>query len=184
MNHPAAHLRAALFVGASALSLRCAVLIILPTGYPADMHGWMETARHVTEHGLSQAYAPPLQGNLYPPAFFYPLWLTGQLYRTCCSPEFHLQTRALDILMRLGPALADALNAALVCYLASRWTRQCSAVCCGLAYAANPAVLANVAFMGMIGDSYYVLLLLLSILAVLRSATVAAVACISLGVLV
>jgi len=154
-----------LFVGIIALLIRLAIVLLVPAGHPSDMRGWMETTKYLIDGGLTSIYAQNLQGNAYPPAFFYPLWLVGYIYKLCCSPRFEYPTRTLDILMRSGPILADAAIAALVCWLAGKWTTRRGALIAGLLYAVNPAVLTTVAWMSMIGDPYYVLLILLSLVA-------------------
>lgn len=152
-----------LFVGVIALLVRLTIVLLVPAGHPDDMRGWMETTKYLVDGGLSSIYAQNLQGNAYPPAFFYPLWLVGYTYKLCCSSHFEYPTRTLDILMRLGPALADAAIAALICRLACNWTTRGRALVAGLVYAVNPAVLTTAAWMSMVGDPYYVLLLLLSL---------------------
>ncbi|MBV9546421.1 MAG: hypothetical protein JOY61_18790, partial [Chloroflexi bacterium] len=109
-------------LGFVALLTRLAIVLATPSLQAGDMEGWQQTARRVTLDGIGTGYASLDPGSLYPPAFFYPLWATGQLYRVCCSPDFTTGTRMLDVLMRLAPILADSLVAVLVYALARTWT--------------------------------------------------------------
>lgn len=171
-------------LGMAALVVRMAIVAAVPAGHASDMRGWMETSRHVVENGPGAAYSQPLQGNLYPPAFFYPLWLSGWLYQACCSQDFRLGTRALDVLMRVGPALADCLVAVLVYQLAALYAGRRLARLSGLAYALNPAVLTTSAWMSMIGDSYYLLMVLVSLLAMLLEHPAVALSSLVVAVLI
>jgi hypothetical protein len=155
-------------VGLVALLARLAVVLSGPSLESGDMAGWEETARRVTLAGVHAGYASLDPGSLYPPAFLYPLWAIGHVYRACCSPDFVTDTRMLDALMRLGPILADALLAVLVCRLARTWADPDQARWAGLLYAMCPAVLVTVAQRGMIGDPYVGVLVIVALLAALR----------------
>jgi hypothetical protein len=166
-----------------ALAARLAIVLALPSGEPGDMAGWVETARRVTVHGLHAGYAVLAPGSLYPPAFLYPLWVTGQAYMLCCSPGFDTGTRTLDVFMRLGPIVADTFLTVLVYVLARRWSDRARARWASLLYALNPAVLATVAWKGMVGDPYYLVLIMVALLGALKGRAVPAAFCLTLGVL-
>src|SRR5215212_8388077 len=173
-----------LVIGTVALIVRLVIILAVPVGEAGDMAGWTETARRVSLDGIQTAYAVLSPASLYPPGFMYPLWATGQVYRWCCSPDFELGTRSLDVLMRLGPALADSALSIVVGCLAAAVSDRGRPLWAGLIYALNPAILATVAWKGMIGDPYYVLFVALGVLAELRFRSLSAAACVTLGVLV
>ena len=156
-----------LWIGLFAFVVRLIIILNVPNGFSWDMGGWIETTKHIVANGFQNAYSKPLMGNLYPPGFFYPLWLTGQIYRVCCSPDFATDTPTLDFLMRLGPIIADSFIAILVYRIALLWTDARRAIIAGIAYALNPAALTTTAWMSMIGDPYYLLPTLLSLFAAL-----------------
>lgn len=170
-------------VGVIALLVRLVVVWVVPLADRGDLVGWEETAQRVTLAGIQRGYASLDPGSLYPPAFFYPLWLTGKVYVACCSPEFALGTRSLDLLMRLGPVIVDALLACLVWALARTWSPGPGAGRAGLLYAVCPAVLVTVGQRGMIGDPYVAALVVVAVLAVQRGWSVAAAASATLAVL-
>ncbi|MBI5649875.1 MAG: hypothetical protein HZC40_05415 [Chloroflexi bacterium] len=174
----------AVAIGLVAFLVRLGIILTVPNGFPFDMWGWVETTRHIVLNGFANAYSAHLQGNLYPPGFFYPLWATGEIYRACCSPQFDPDTPALDFLMRVGPIVADALIAILVYRLALLWNDSRRAMVSGIAYAFNPAALTTTAWMSMIGDPYYLLPALLSLLAALTNHFAAASALIALAILI
>jgi len=171
-------------VAVVALATRVAIILLAPSGQTGDMVGWVATAQRVAADGVQAGYGVLDPGSLYPPAFFYPLWLTGKLYTLCCSPAFATDTHSLDVLMRVGPVVADAALAVLVYCLALAWSGPSRARWAGLLYALNPAVLATVAWQGMIGDAYYASLLVLALLCVLRGQVVPSAVCLTLAVLV
>ncbi|MBO0883415.1 MAG: hypothetical protein J2P17_24385, partial [Mycobacterium sp.] len=131
-------------------------------------------------------YAHLDPGSLYPPAFFYPLWLVGQLYRACCSADFITDSPQLDVIMRLIPSIVDAVVASLVVVLARslEGSTPRRAVWAGLAYAFNPAVLITVSQRGMIGDPYFVALIVLAVIAARYANNTLAAGLFTLAVLV
>jgi Gpi18-like mannosyltransferase len=151
-----------------ALILRMAIVVAVPAGFPTDMAGWVEAALLVTTRGIQGAYGASFAGNLYPPAFFYPLWLAGSAFRGCCDAASAPGGAGLDLALRLGAVAADSLIAALVYLAGLRLAGSQRAREAALVYAINPAVLATVAWMGMVGDSFYLLFVLLALLAVLH----------------
>ncbi|MBO0880375.1 MAG: hypothetical protein J2P17_08495 [Mycobacterium sp.] len=159
--------RPVMLIGGVALVVRLAIVFLLPDAEPGDLAGWEEAAARVVRNGVQAAYASLDPGSLYPPAFFYPLWLVGQLYRTCCSADFATDSPQLDVLMRLVPSIVDAVVAPLVFVLARslEGSTPRRAMWAGLAYALNPAVLITVSQRGMIGDPYYVALIVLAVIA-------------------
>jgi hypothetical protein len=173
-------------IGAVALAVRLAIVFLLPDGEPGDLAGWEDAAARVALNGVQAAYTQLDPGSLYPPAFFYPLWLVGQLYRTCCSAEFATETPQLDVLMRLVPSVVDAAIAPLVFVLARslEGSTPRRAAVAGLAYALNPAVLITVSQRGMIGDPYFVLLVVLSMIATRNAHNTLAAGVFTLAVLV
>jgi Gpi18-like mannosyltransferase len=183
-NPPFRDLAGVLAVVSIAFAVRMAIVVNVPDAYDWDMRGWIDATRFLLEHGLHAIYSEPLMGNLYPPAYFYPLWVTGKLYAVCCSGPFTFENEAVVFWMRLGPVLADALNAGLVYLLARTWNRRRPALAAGIAYALNPAVLTTTAWMSMVGDSTYVLFVLLSFLAVVSERWELALLPLALGVLV
>ncbi|MGI9148390.1 MAG: hypothetical protein ACR2IK_17885 [Chloroflexota bacterium] len=181
----AASWRSVALIGLTALIVRLALVLLVPDGEPCDLLGWEEAAQRVTQDGIGSAYATLTPGSLYPPAFFYPLWLTGQLYQTCCSPAFVVGTGTLDVLMRVAPSIADALVACLVFALARAMAPVggTRALVAGLLYAVCPAVLVTVAQRGMIGDPYLAALVVGAVLAVKRGRRSVAAVCVTLAVL-
>jgi Gpi18-like mannosyltransferase len=171
-------------IGLIAFFIRLIIILTVPNGFPFDMWGWVETTRYIVLNGFANAYSAHLQGNLYPPGFFYPLWITGEIYRACCSPQFDLDTPALDFLMRVGPIIADSFIAIVVYRLALLWSDTRRAMISGIAYAINPAALTTTAWMSMIGDPYYLLPALLSLLAALTNHFASASALIALAILI
>lgn len=178
--------RPVVLLGAVALAIRLAIVFLLPDGEPGDLLGWEDAAARVALNGVQAAYTQLDPGSLYPPAFFYPLWLVGQLYRTCCSAEFATNTPQLDVLMRLLPSVVDAAIAPLVFVLARslEGSTPRRAMLAGLAYACNPAVLITVSQRGMIGDPYFVLLIVLSVVAARYANNMLAAGLFTLAVLV
>ncbi|MDQ3811554.1 MAG: hypothetical protein M3336_14825, partial [Chloroflexota bacterium] len=79
-------------MGLVAFVLRLAIVLGAPAVEAGDMAGWEDTAQRVTKTGIHAGYASLEPGSLYPPAFLYPLWVTGQVYRACCSPAFVTDT--------------------------------------------------------------------------------------------
>src|SRR5579862_3744805 len=77
-----------------ALGVRLLIIFLVPPGYPGDMAGWVDTTARIIHDGLAAAYAVLAPGDLYPPAFLYPLWLAGHVYTACCSTEFVHGNRA------------------------------------------------------------------------------------------
>ena len=170
-------------IGTLALGVRLAIILAGPALEAGDMAGWEETTRRVTLVGVHAGYASLDPGSLYPPAFLYPLWIIGQAYRLCCSPEVATGTRTLDALLRAGPSLADALLAALVYALARTWSAPGPARWAGLVYAVCPAVLVTVAQQGMIGDPALGVLVVLALLGALHGRPLLATVCLVLAVL-
>jgi len=183
-NQPAALVaRDVALVGLLALVVRLALVYAGPSLEAGDMAGWQESARRVTSMGIHAGYTSLDPGSLYPPAFLYPLWAVGHVYRTCCSPDFVTGTDTLDALMRIGPVLADALLAVLIYVLARTWLDRAKARRAGLLYALCPAALVTVAQQGMIGDPYVGVLVILALLAALGRHSVVSAICLSLAVL-
>ena len=146
-----------------AFVIRLLIVVNVPNGFPWDMWGWIETTQRLVVNGLPNIYAEHLQGNLYPPGFFYPLWFTGQIYRACCSPQFDPQSPTIEFWLRLSSILADSFIAVTVYLIARMWLSTRRAFASGVVYALNPVVLTTTAWMSMIGDPYYLLPVMLAI---------------------
>lgn len=167
-----------------ALAVRLIIVLTVPNGFPWDMWGWIETTQRLVVTGLPNVYAEHLQGNLYPPGFFYPLWLVGQIYRLGFSPQFDPQSPTLELLLRLSAILADSFNALVVYLIARMGLDARRAFASGIVYALNPVVLTTIAWMSMIGDPYYLLPVLLALYAALNERWSWAAALIALAVMI
>ncbi len=139
------HIASAIFL--VALAIRLAIVLLLPTGYPIDMRGWLETGRFVATYGVGYVYDTYQQANAYPPLYFWPLRFAAAM------PDPEMALRLLAI-------IADAACASLVWAVARTWLPTQRAILAGLLYALNPAALVTVAWMGMIGDPWFLLPLL------------------------
>jgi len=167
-----------------ALAVRLIIVLAVPNGFPWDMWGWIETTQRLVVTGLPNVYAEHLQGNLYPPGFFYPLCLVGQIYRLGFSPQFDPQSPTLELFLRLSAILADSFSALVVYLIARMWLDARRAFVSGIVYALNPVVLTTTAWMSMIGDPYYLLPVLLALYAALNERWSWAAALIALAVMI
>ncbi|MBI5305185.1 MAG: DUF2029 domain-containing protein [Chloroflexi bacterium] len=173
-----------LLVGLIAFAVRLTIVVNVPNAFPWDMGGWIETTQRLVVNGVPNIYAEHLQGNLYPPGFFYPLWFVGQTYRLCCSPQFDPQSPTIEFLLRLSSILADSFIAMTVYLIARMWLDARRAFASGVVYVFNPVVLTTTAWMSMIGDPYYLLLVMLALYAALNEHWLWASALIVLAVMI
>lgn len=66
-------------------------MLLLPTGFPTDMRGWLETAYFVATYGIGHVYDTYQQANAYPPLYFWPLRFAA----TLPDPELALRLLAI-----------------------------------------------------------------------------------------
>lgn len=154
---------------AIALFIKLIIVFCFPIGYPGDMAGWVETAHFISRNGIVEIYAFDLQGNGYPPLFFYPLWLSIKI-----TELFTFDPVISGMALRLLPCLADSLICIVIFRISTIWINAEQSFIVSLLYALNPAVINNTAYMGMIGDPCYVLLIILGIYLFLLKKTIAA----------
>ncbi|NGM82145.1 DUF2029 domain-containing protein [Paenibacillus sp. 7124] len=128
------------------------------SGYRGDIR-FFTTWAQAAANGLGTFY--DTSSSDYPPLYVYILYATGKIV-TLPQIEPYFLT-----LIKLPSILADAVTAGLLYKAASRYLRFETAFLIAGFYMFNPAVLINATFWGQV-DSFFTMLVVLSVLAMTR----------------
>lgn len=132
-----------------------------------DLDYYERWARAIAFDGIGQGYLSAAVD--YPPLYLYMLWPVSLFYHRFVSPEFALNTPALNFLLRL-PSIPFDIATAAVIYFAWRSREGISerrALWASALYAFNPGVIFVTAWWGQT-DSIYTFLAVLTVLALER----------------
>ncbi|MEK5479716.1 glycosyltransferase family 39 protein [Paenibacillus sp. FSL R5-0407] len=148
----------AFMIGASLL-LRIGIGLTVD-GFETDMNTFMAWAQHAAESGIGNFYNEGMFAD-YPPGYIYVLYVLGSI-RSVLGMDFG--SAGAELLFKMPSILADLVTGYLIYRAAGKTLGSKIALALSILYLWNPAVLVNSSAWGQV-DSFFVLFLLISILA-------------------
>ncbi len=152
------HLWFAFMLGASLL-LRIGIALTVD-GFETDMNTFMAWAQHAVDAGIAGFYDEGMFAD-YPPGYIYVLYVLGSI-RSVFAMDF--EASGTELLFKMPSILADLVTGYLIYRAAGKTWGSKIALALSILYLWNPAVLVNSSAWGQV-DSFFVLFLLISILA-------------------
>ncbi|MEF2966096.1 glycosyltransferase family 39 protein [Paenibacillus sp. M1] len=132
-------------------------------GFETDMNTFMAWAQHAVDRGIGGFYVEGMFAD-YPPGYIYVLYVLGSI---CNVFALGFDAAGTQLLFKFPSIVTDLIAGYLIYQTADKKLGGKTALALSVLYLLNPAVLINSSAWGQV-DSFYVLFLLVSIMALIE----------------